>query len=754
MSQTQIQGMKLCAAEDPQGKNKNWILQTAEAFFACTALLFLLADITGMSSTEAVLLITGGGLCILYGSMIRFGRKQWFYPGLLMILLFFVFAGREKLLEGFRICWNQASDTLTSQTGWVLPEWERQLAKTQETASLMIFTVFLAACIACLVCFLTAWIPQVLAAVIVAMLFVGFVLFHYEASSWCLLFVLSVVVFLLLCSGWTGKHGLHPVLSGVGFTGILICVMMIIISIPGVKDWAKETSLQAKGAAHTYLYETENTTLPEGNFLSYQEPDGENLPALTVTMSKPEAMYLRGFTGCTFENDVWKPQDTKSLSENKEFLYWMNLNEFQPQTQFYEAAQEKLEQTTVSVQNVGACSQYRYIPFTLCDGTYMQPENLNADGMKEQKGRTYEYTVASEGASNIPDVIENLQKSEKETVQKFRQTESTYRTMIYDTYLQVPEEAEKLLGKQWKKIATEYGAVDNLTLQQRQTCAIQFLSQCFTKDGIANDATLPLDVVRGSSYQYATVATLTLRYYGIPARYAEGYVISDEMAKGATEGEALDVNSSCAQAWVEVYQDGIGWIPLDVVPGMGNVLEQMSDSGSSGKSASDTKTSQKQEKKAQLSELLDETAGTILKKSFHLFFWILVLLLFVFLVLAFRRKIRLKQRQKKYEAENKNEAVSWIFADSIQLLEQLGLSRENGSVRKLHDPIKQRFGEAYVKEFDEMLKLNDSAMFCSKPLTKQQWERAMAYKETTLTRVCAETKWWKRFFMKWIQCMF
>ena len=65
---------------------------------------------------------------------------------------------------------------------------------------------------------------------------------------------------------------------------------------------------------------------------------------------------------------------------------------------------------------------------------------------------------------------------------------------------------------------------------------------------------LPLTAAEGTSFQYATVAVMTLRYFGIPARYAEGYVISEEMAADAQADEPLTVDSRCARAWAEVYQ--------------------------------------------------------------------------------------------------------------------------------------------------------------------------------------------------------
>ena len=64
----------------------------------------------------------------------------------------------------------------------------------------------------------------------------------------------------------------------------------------------------------------------------------------------------------------------------------------------------------------------------------------------------------------------------------------------------------------------------------------------------------------GFCVHYATTATVLLRYYGIPARYVEGYTVY--MHEGTTP-----VTDKTAHAWVEYYVAGHGWKLLDPTPG-------------------------------------------------------------------------------------------------------------------------------------------------------------------------------------------
>lgn len=752
--------MWLRQAENPRKERFGWAMETAAALLACGAWILGFGALTGLRTAGMlpVMLLAGGYVCILYGLLGVFQRKSWFCPAVLLMLLAVVVIGRQQLWEGFRLFWNRMGEARTAGTGWVLPELEPQLPAAQRDLSLRLFSAVTGGAAALLICLLISSAAPVLAVLLPASLLAGMVWFGREALPVRLLPMLAVSLALLLAGGWKKRHG-QALLGSWIVCGIAAGFLLAAAAAPAPEAWAARCSGTVRRLLHAYRYETAYTTLPEGDFTDYEPaPEGAQA-ALAVTMDFPEAMYLRGFTGCTFEGDRWEPQEPAVLAENRDLLYWLNRNAFHPGAQFEAAAfQTALRRNTVTVQNLGACSRYRYVPFSLCAGDWLQAEDLRTDSVLSDGERVYVCSVLSGGAEAAARVLEELQEDSGADALAYRRAESAYRDFVFRYYLQIPEEAEALLGGWWDAAEAACGASDSLTPEQARDCVRYVLNQCFS-DG---ETELPLDAAAGTAYQYATVAVLTLRRFGIPARYAEGYVISEELASGAAAGETLQVDSSCASAWAEVYQDGIGWIPMAMTPGSGETPEGASGAGEQGDGRQtagemqDIPESVEPETPEETPQQEPDTGDSVtIRRS--LLRWALLLLsgiLLLLLLLIVRRRLLLRRKKRRFRKENCGDAAAWIFADTAELLKVLGLDRGNGSMRALCDPARRRFGEEYAAALQEMIALNEQALFSSRAVGEDGRATALAFRDRTIQKIRDEIKWWKRAWIKWIQCLY
>ena len=758
MTQQKNTGMRLRQAMNPRKKDASWLIQMIVAILASSVLALTVTGLTG--NTWIVMLVVSAWLCVVYGILLKTKHENWFYLGTLVLVLLLTLVFRKQVLEGFRIFWNTASDAKVIGTGRVLPEWKLQLDKEKGGLCLSLFAACCACAISLICCGLTSAAPAVLAVTLPVALIFGMTAFDADVSFVWLLPVLAVAVLILVYSGWRKRGTVEPVVMSWIVSGIVACLLITAAILPGMQNWTEQIQADVHQTIHEKKYETKYTTLPEGDFSDYQKKEQKAQQALAVTMENPQQLYLRGFTGAVFTGDSWEVLDTQALVKNKDLLYWLNLNSFDQNAQFdAAAAYAGLQQSTVTIQNIGACSFYRYVPFSIGKGAWAEAENLNTDGVYGNGERSYVYSVTAGTADEIVQVLTHLQTSEDPAVLQYRKSESGYRQFINHYYLQVPEEVQILLKEEWDEIASRYGDVNNLTQQQAQECALIFLSRCFPEEGTPEDMELPLETAEGTTFQYATVAAMTLRYFGIPARYAEGYVISQEMAAGFDSGETMTVDSSCAKAWVEVYLDGIGWIPMDLTPGIDEILEDPeSNDPNKGDSSNKDTTEKKDEEEEEPTEQPKPTGGAMVRIILETILWslliVLAVILVIFLILWLRRKLLLDKKEKKFRSENVSDGIAWIYADTAMLLEKLGFDRGNGSMRDLAKPLEEKYGTEFAAQFEAVTDLNDRAMFSSFPMEEEQRKAASQFHSHVLRKLKSEVKWYKRVWLKWAVCLY
>ena len=87
---------------------------------------------------------------------------------------------------------------------------------------------------------------------------------------------------------------------------------------------------------------------------------------------------------------------------------------------------------------------------------------------------------------------------------------------------------------------------------------------------------------KGYCVHFASAAALFLRQMGIPARFVSGYAARmDDFQKKGSVYQA-SVKDWDAHAWIEVYMDGMGWVPVDVTPGRNRRPDDTDAAGGTG----------------------------------------------------------------------------------------------------------------------------------------------------------------------------
>lgn len=695
------------------------------------AAMLALWGLTGYAFGGALCAMTGV-LCLAWAALDRFHMGRSFPLAALGLLAVLTLALRPWVVEGFRLFWGDLSDCLVERTGYLLPRWRSSLGSNSETISCLSFSLALSLALVPGLGLLAWAAPGGAGLLLLTADILGAVALGGGTLPGLCCPALVVAALLPLL----GRRGqMAPRLWAQGLCG-LTALALALACMGGT--WQEESREAFRQTLHKTLYDTAATTLPEGRLADHTLGRATAAPALTVTMDRPQTLYLRGFTGERYENGTWTALEPEILAENRELLAWLGENAFTPGTQFASAAAgEGLETALVTVRNTGACGKWMYVPYQLCPGDWLDGRDLSQGSLAARSGREYQYTVLLVEQEDLSRIIQEM----GDQVTTYRKAESGYREFVLAQYLEIPEEMTEALGSAWQQTQDSLGVSD-------QTCAVEFLRQCFPAEG-ESEISLPLENAAGTSYQYATVAAMTLRRFGIPARYVEGYVISQEKAESANGG-AIQVDSSCARAWVEVYQEGIGWLPMELTPGLGETTETVEQTQQQPQEEEEEPTQPQEEEEA------DSQDGTVTGREKASFLWLLVpgVLLLLALAVVARHGAVMKKREKRFRTLCVADAVGWIVADGIRMLEKTGISRNKGSLRSMCPALEAWFGREYVELFQKAAEDNDRALFSSRAMEEPDRTAALSFRAATIAAIRGREKPLRRWWGKWILCLY
>ena len=712
--------------------------------------LALAAVFYTVSGFAAMLWLLGAGIltCIAAAVIRHFRKTKWMLPILLAALLLVVLFARNPLLNGFGAAWNTLRDLWAAEKGILLP-----LAETDSSGLWLAGIV--AGILLALLALALSYVPTLAAAALAALCVAA----AFVQPGVMLLFAAGISILLL---SWQ-KH--KNAVSAVSF--LLVGVIVAGIATISLQTGTMQTlSQNAKDSLHHWRYEKTEEVLPEGNLSEPVTKTESTDTILSVTADTVQTLYLRGFVGDTYENGEWSTLGAEAAAEEKDLFYWLHQSGFYPQSQLATAARlmGNYQSGSVSVQNLAGCSLYRYEPCTILPEraglakNRIQPSTVETSGLRGERG--YSYETVSDVQTLLPELLDFLQNDTSDSVSAYLQTESAYREFVYSYALTVPAEFRAQLGAVLDQCCESYGPADSLTKEQAQTAALAFLELCFDGSG---DIALPLtDTADGTTYQYATVAALALRYYGIPARYVEGYTVK------TAEKEPTSVDASAAGAWVEVYQDGIGWLPLALTPGLEDLSAEQTESGikpvGAGKEGTGdgprvTEGQELEQDDAEPDNSEDNTpdggqrTGLLHKPAF----WIILIVALLLLLLAavfIRHAVILKKRNETFTQEDPSVAAACLFTDCAALLAAMGFKRGTGSMLELCETAKEQLGEEYAAKLHDMTMYNAQALFSSRAITPEQLTEMQAFHDTTMENLKIHCKPLRKLRLKWLNCLY
>ena len=537
-----------------------------------------------------------------------------------------------------------------------------------------------------------------------------------------------------------------PVWAGV--IVLMVCVGCFFMN----RDFSvSKASKAVKAQVHEWRYERGDVSLPEGDLSNLGALEKDNSVALEIQMEQPQKLYLRGMTGEVYTGTGWENLDKETYIAAEDTFYWLHKMGFYGQSTIGTVLQltEQEENCEMTIHNIAACQKYQYLPYALSANEVLDAKAVgDSSALAESKELTISYVPGS-----VPEwyqaKIELVNRQSEETISDYLKLEQTYREYVYEQDLQLTNEAvgvcQRMLGD-----AKESMTLPEITTLIRDTLEdkLEYSESVVTMNGNNDFMQYTLEQSKkGYSVHYATIATLMLRYCGVPARYVEGYFLSDEEAATYKKGDTIVLQQSHAHAWAEYYLDGVGWIPFEVTPGYMDeeelvALESLYSDGTNLEGAGHSYKKSSLTYRAPLANKKGEQTEKD-QKRFHLT-WQLLLKIFVLLLLIallmygyqiMLRYQKLKRMLATMEQADNRTAIAMQYSYSV-LLQSYTDAQQVSPGESAH--------QSKIRE------LNQEAMFSSHEMTNEQRRRMEAYTKQVLF-VC-KNQWssWKQFYYHYI----
>ncbi len=596
------------------------------------------------------------------------------------------------------------------------------------------------------------------------------VLFAPLTAVWWLLLA-ALTLLLLYAVRFGGRHA-----SSAPLRAWLRPAALLLACVTALGCWngdaahpaAVDTAARWTAAQADILRYGSNAGLPEGDMTKVGPRQISGDTMLEVTMTQPTSYYLRGFVGETYANSRWSTLDSKTLSEDADTFYWLHQDGFYAQSQLTTAAQAGVPDAlrydnTVTVQNIGASGKYLYAPYELLadsdvlDAAQIGDRTLLASGLRGQ--RFYSFHASDNIITQYQRLAAALLE-ETEQTNAFLNTEAAYNRFAYDHYTDIPDDIRGFLEEKLGGYQKDEGQV-HFDYQRAKQNILFYLTTYITYEEnvlpiTGGDFALTfLDGTQsGYDVHYATAAALMFRYYGIPARYVEGYLVTKDDAAQMKSGQTLNVGGNRAHAWVEYYQDGLGWLPFEATPTYFSAMEKAEQyqniSGLVGQAPLDYTADNLDDAE------LENPAAEALRE-----FWLkhrLTILLTLAVLLAagmvglligwliFERR-RTKKRKEGFFGADAAASIDAIFRYMMDVLRARGMAAKNCPPADYVSYMDEDLREEYLAA----AKLWQEARFRGKPMQELQRRRVLRLKDEIWERTWHSASLKERLRLKYVE---
>ena len=247
----------------------------------------------------------------------------------------------------------------------------------------------------------------------------------------------------------------------------------------------------------------------------------------------------------------------------------------------------------------------------------------------------------------------------------------------------------------------------------------------------------------GHSVHYATAAALMFRYYGIPSRYVEGYLVTPEDVKDKKDGDKIDIPGKNGHAWTEIYIDGMGWVPVEMTPEYYGVMEEpdltlgLEAEGARTAPVPETEPEQKENTPEINTHWNLQIAVTGLVKFILLLLLVFDIFGICFLItVCILRAVANIRRKRAFQSQDRRQAVRAMAGYAGRLYEQ------------------GTFDEKLSGEFQNTWRTGQKAAFSPHEISSEERQEVEKCVKALKKELLKNTGWYDRWVMKYIERLY
>jgi hypothetical protein len=552
------------------------------------------------------------------------------------------------------------------------------------------------------------------------------------------------------------------------------------------ENYAKDFSVEKlKNDISSYnpLSQKPTGAINHGNLSKNGNISFNNETVLEVTMPKSsETVYLRGFTGTVYTGSSWKGMPESNVNELSIIIERFKNDGLTPLllNSYYWNMRNYANICTIKINNVSADKSHMYLPINVTPDSVKGYDIVNDAYFKNE---SISYSADYYNISNFMDYEILINSIQSINSQDLSEDELLYRDFVYKNYLSVPENfpaADVVFDDRYKEglkdeLEASYGNNAQLLynlwyvktwLKNNCSYSLNAGKLPFGKDFVTN---FIVDTKKGSCSHFASSAVLLLRYQGIPARYAEGYIIKPSdfsTMKNVGEIDTVDVTDARGHAWVEIYIDGYGWYPFEVTSGYGNTRTEETTISETEPATVQSEVSSEIQTEAS-SEIVtssaddagitsqheDNTENSKTRKLLYIILLIFAAVGVAIFTVILRRYIILLNRKYKFSLSSTNKSALYIYKYFKKILSYSGIEKGSETYEEFCRRIRQMSDLFDNDMSDTIINLALKANFSKQQVTDEEISKAIKAVQIITGSMYKSLNWKKKFVYKYLLCL-